>query len=126
VSVCGGDRILIGVQGDTELAGGDTGRRVCDVVGVRIARSQTWTLLRQQIDGSLLRFAVDAHIGDGIEPDLCGRVDGAEVGPLEPKQEIPFDVAHTSLHASLLVAAGDIAGLDRKAVVAGKVEIARI
>jgi hypothetical protein len=41
-------------------------------------------------------------------------------------QEILFDVAHTRFHAPLLVAAGDIAGLDRKAVVTGKVEIARI
>jgi hypothetical protein len=73
-----------------------------------------------------LRFAVDAHVGDGIEPDLCGRVNGAEVGQFEPMQEILFDVANTRLHAPLLVAAGDIAGLDRKAVVAGKVEIARI
>ena len=84
------------------------------------------TLLREQIDGSLLRFAVDAHIGDGVEPDLCCRVDRTEVGQLEPVQEILFDVADTRLHAPLLVAAGDIASLDRKAVVAGKVEIARI
>jgi hypothetical protein len=52
-------------------------------------------------------------------------VNGAEVGQFEPMQEILFDVANTRLHAPLLVAAGDIAGLDRKAVVAGKVEIAR-
>ena len=95
VSVCGGDGILIGVQGDAELAGGDTGRSVCEVVGVRVERSQMRTLLRKQIDGSLLRFAVDAHVGDGVEPDLCGRVDRAEVGQLEPMQEILFDVAHT-------------------------------
>jgi hypothetical protein len=33
VSVCGGDGILIGVQSDAELAGGDTGRSERDVVG---------------------------------------------------------------------------------------------
>src|SRR5271169_295401 len=55
VSVCGGDGILIGVQGDAELAGGDTGRSECDVVGVRVEWSQTRTLSRQQIDGALLR-----------------------------------------------------------------------
>src|SRR5580704_783152 len=95
VSECGGDGILIGVQGDSELAGGDTGRSVCKVVGVRVERSQMRTLLRKQIDGSLLRFAVDAHVGDGIEPDLCGRVNRAEVGQFEPVQEILFDVART-------------------------------
>ena len=70
VSVWGGDGILVGIQGDAELAGGDTGRSVCKVVGVRVERSQMRTLLRKQIDGSLLRFAMDAHIGDGVEPDL--------------------------------------------------------
>jgi hypothetical protein len=35
---------------------------------------------------------MDAHVGDGVEPDLCGRVDRAEVGQLEPMQEILFDV----------------------------------
>ena len=78
VSVCGGDGILIGVQGDAELAGGDTGRSVCEVVGVRVERSQMRPLLRKQIDGSLLRFAMDAHVGDGVEPDLCGCVDRAK------------------------------------------------
>ena len=84
---------------------------------MRVERSEMRTLLRKQIDGSLLRFAVDAHVGDGVEPDLRGRLDGVEVGQLEPMQEILFDVAD---------AAGNIAGFDRKAVVAGKVEIARI
>jgi hypothetical protein len=44
------------------------------------------TFLHQQIDGSLLRFAMDAHVGDGIEPDLRGRLDDAEVGQFEPMQ----------------------------------------
>src|SRR6202035_5183492 len=61
-------KLKIGVQGDAELAGGDTGRSVCKVVGVRVERSQMRTLLRKQIGGSLLRFAMDAHVGDGVEP----------------------------------------------------------
>ncbi len=48
------------------------------------------TLLRQQIDGPLLRFAVDAHIGDGVEPDLRRRLDRAELGQFETAQEILF------------------------------------
>jgi hypothetical protein len=95
VGVARRNGILIGVQGDAELTGGDTGRSVREVVGARVERSQMRTLLGKQIDGSLLRFAVDAHVGDGVEPDLCGRLDGAEVGQLEPVQEVLFDVAHT-------------------------------
>ena len=37
-----------------ETAGGDTGRSERAVVEVRVERSQMRTLLRQQIDGSLL------------------------------------------------------------------------
>ena len=51
-------------------------------------------LLRQQIDGPLLRFAVDADVGDGVEPNLRRRLNGAEFGELEPMQEVLFDVAH--------------------------------
>ena len=68
---------------------------------MRVERSEMRTLLRKQIDGSLLRFAVDAHVGDGVEPDLRGRLDGVEVGQLEPMQEILFDVADTRFHAPL-------------------------
>ena len=52
------------------------------------------TLLREQIDGSLLRLSVDAHVGDGVEPDLSGGLDGGEFGELEAVEEILFDVTH--------------------------------
>ena len=61
-----------------------------EVVGVRVERSEMRTLLRKQIDGSLLRFAVDAYVGDGVEPDLRGRLDCAEVGQFDSMQEILF------------------------------------
>ena len=32
-------------------------------------------LLRKQIDWAPLRFAMDAEVCDGIEPDLCGGVE---------------------------------------------------
>jgi len=58
---------------------------------VRVERSQMWTFLHQQINGSLLRFAMDAHVGDGVEPDLRGCLDGAEVAQFDSMQEILFD-----------------------------------
>ena len=90
---------------------------------MRVEGSQMRTLLREQIDGSLLRLSVDAHVGDVVEPDLCGSLDRAEVSQLEPTQEILFDVANTGLHTALLIAAGDIAGRDGKAEMLGKVQI---
>ena len=78
-------------------------------------------LLREQIDGPLLRLAMDAQVGDGVEPHLCGRLDGTEVGQFDAVQEILLDVAHPRFDAPLLVAASDIARDDRKTVVAGEV-----
>ena len=101
-------------------------RGVRDVVGMRIERLQMRALLRQQIDGPPLRLAVDAHIGDGVEPELRRRLNRAELSQFEPAQEVLFDVAHPRFHAALLVAAGHIARRDGEAVVAGEVQIAGI
>ena len=45
------------------------------------------TLFLQHVDGALMRLAVDAHIGDGVEPDLRGGLDGAELGQLESSKK---------------------------------------
>jgi hypothetical protein len=83
------------------------------------------SLLHQQI-GSLLRLAVDAYVGDGVEPELCSGLDGGQFGELEAGEEILFDIADAGFDTALLIAAGDIAGLDGEAVVAGKIEVTRI
>src|SRR5262245_11087421 len=84
------------------------------------------TLLGKQIDGTLMRLAMDANVGDGVEPDVCGGLDGAELSQLEPTQEVLFDVADARLHAALLISARDIAGGDCKAIVASKIDVAGI
>src|SRR5262245_65772159 len=81
------------------------------------------TLLRKQIDGTLMCLAVNADVGDSVEPDLRGCLDGAEFGQLEHAQEVLLYVAHSRLDAALLVAAGDIAWRDGKAVVAGQIHV---
>jgi hypothetical protein len=43
-----------------------------------------------RFNGSLMRFAVEAYVGDGVEPHLRGRLDGAKLGQLEPTQEVLF------------------------------------
>jgi hypothetical protein len=68
---------VIGVNRDAELAGGshDCGARNIIMVGVE--RSEA--IFLKQIDGTAMSLFVDAHVGDGIEPDLCGGLDGAEL-----------------------------------------------
>src|SRR5215831_13352154 len=101
VSIADGDGIMIGVHCDAELARSNTGEGACDVIGMWVERPEMRSFLQQQIDGSLLCLAVDAHVGDGIEPDLCGGLDGSELGQLEPVEEILFDVANAGFDASL-------------------------
>ena len=67
-----------------------------------------------------------AHVGDGIEPFPGDRIDEAEVGDLKTGQEVLLDVAHPGLDPPLLVTGADVAGCDRKAVVAGEVDVAGI
>jgi hypothetical protein len=68
--------------------------------------------LRKEIDGALMRLAVVAHVGSCVEPDLGGGLDGAELGELEPAQEVLFYIADTRFDAPLLVGSGNVAGRD--------------
>lgn len=71
-------------------------------------------------------LAVDAHVGNGIEPESGCGVDGAEFGQFEPVQEVLLDVAHAVLDTPLLVAFAGVAGNDVELPVARGIEVARI
>jgi hypothetical protein len=122
--VSGGNRIVIGVDGDAELTGGSRGRGARNIIDVWIEVLQA--LFFKQIDGPPMRLTVDAHIGDGVEPDLCGGLDGTELAQLQAAQEVLLDEADSRFHAPLLIGARDVAGRDGKTVVASKIEIAWI
>jgi hypothetical protein len=61
-----------------------------------------------------------AHIGDGVEPVLGSGSQHAEVGDIEPRQEVFLDVAHAVFHPALFVALADIARHDAKAMMLGE------
>src|SRR5215472_9592080 len=84
------------------------------------------SLLHQQIDGALLRLTVNAYVGDGVKPELCGGLDGGEFGQLEAVEEILFDIAHAGFDAPLLIATSNVARFNGKAMVAGEIEVTRI
>jgi hypothetical protein len=68
-----------------------------------------------------MRFAVDAHIGDGIEPDLRG---GTRSAPIRAGDFL--NVADVRLNTTLLIGARHIAGGDCKTVMARKIDVARL
>src|SRR5690606_2011953 len=80
----------------------------------------------EAVDGPLVRLAVDAHVRDGVEPDACSWIHGAEVGDLEAIQEVLLDVADARFDAALLVAGSDVAGHDLEAELSGEVGVTRV
>jgi hypothetical protein len=77
---------VIGVGRDAELAGSLRGRGAPNIITVGIEPSEA--LFLKQIDRAPTRLFVNAHVGDGIEPDLCDRLDGAELGQVEATRDI--------------------------------------
>ena len=51
-------------------------------------------------------LAVDSYIGNRLQPQLGGRIDGAEIGQFQAVQEILFDIADADFGAPLFVVMG--------------------
>ena len=71
-------------------------------------------------------LAVDAHVGDGVEPVSGGGVERAEVGDVESGEEVLLHVADAGLDAAFLVSGADVARCDFEAVMTGEVGVAGI
>ena len=69
---------------------------------------------------------MQAHIGHRIEPLAGRRIEGAEVGQLQPGADVLFHIAHPVFHPALFIALADIARSNGKAVGGGEVQILRI
>ena len=72
--VLGGHGIAIGVEGDAEAIRGAHGVHGAEVVEEFGERSQLVAFESEQVEGTLVGLAVDAHVGDGVEPLACGGV----------------------------------------------------
>src|SRR5437899_5891015 len=126
VRVFGWHAVCVSVERDAELAGGTYGEAARAIVGQCRKRLQMRTLLLEQIARPLMGFTVDAHIGDGVEPEACGGVDRAKVAELEPVEEVLFDVANGVFHAPFFMRLPHVASGNVKAVVAREIQIPRI
>ena len=71
-------------------------------------------------------LAVDAHIGDGVEPVAGGGVERAEVGDVESGEEVLLHVTDAGLDAAFLVPGADVARCDLEVVMAGEVGVAGV
>src|SRR4029077_7321929 len=82
VSIADGHGIMIGVQGDAELARGKTREGTAECIRGRVERPEMRSFLHQQIDRSLLSLAVDSYVGDGVEPNLYSGLGGGQIARL--------------------------------------------
>ena len=126
VSIGAGDGVTIGIQPDPKLTGGDAREGTRAVIGVRVEGLEMRAFLNKQIAGPLSRFVVDAHVGDGVEPESCRGLNGGEFRQFQAPEEILLDVADSRFDAPLLVGAADIAGRNLEAIMTGKIDIPRI
>src|ERR1035437_2193662 len=83
-------------------------------------------LLREHIHWSLPGLGMDAYIGDALQPQHGGRIDGTEVGQFQAVQEVLFHIANSIFHPSLFPTCRNIASRNREAAVPGIVKIALV
>jgi hypothetical protein len=119
-------RVAVGIQADAELARGTQGEDARHIVGRGVQRMELGALFLEEIDGSSVCLAVDAHVGDGVEPDARSGVDGAEVSELEAVQEVFLDVADARLDAALLVSGRHVTGADGETGMPSVIEISGV
>jgi hypothetical protein len=79
---------------------------------------------REAILGLAGRFAVEANVGDGVEPLPEGGVEGGEAGEVQAVEEVLLHIADARFNPTFLVGAFDRAGHGLEAVVGGEVQVA--
>ena len=59
-----------------------------------------------------MRLAMKAHIGDGRQPHVGGRIDRAEVEEVQTVEEVLLNIPDTVFHSPLLISLGEVARRD--------------
>ena len=119
----GGHGVVIGVNGDTKLRRSPHLPYGADVAGMGGKGLEAGFFFFEHFQGFSSGLPMDAHIGNGIEPETRGGIDGLEGGRLEPGKEIFFHISYPIFHTPLLVALANAARGDGEAVVVGEVQV---
>ena len=81
-------RITVGIVAHPETAGGTYRQDRADIIGVDRPGLQAGLLLGEQIHRTFMGLAMNAHIGNGLQPDPRCRIQVAEIGDLQAVEEI--------------------------------------
>jgi hypothetical protein len=116
--------VTVGVQHDATAAIGAGRTDDGAVVGQRWQGFEVGLFLGEVFLGFTASFAVEANVGDGVEPLPEGGMEGGEAGDVQAVEEVLFHVADARFDAALLVGAFDRARDGLEAVVVSKVQVA--
>ena len=94
VSIVSRDRVMVSVDGETELAAGCHSQGAGIVIGIGVERPQLEFLFQEQIAGALARFSMTTDIGDGVEPEFGGCIGGDQVIWFTAIEEVLLDISH--------------------------------
>jgi hypothetical protein len=121
--ITGRDRVVIGIDGDPELAAGPQVEHAQGWIGMGVEWEQPWVFLGEQGIGLAMGFAVDADVGDRVEPEAGGGVEGREADPVQAGQEVLLHVSHRVFDAPLFMRLSGGTSPDVEAVMAGEVQV---
>jgi hypothetical protein len=80
----------------------------------------------KQVHRPSVCLTVLAHIGDLVEPDLCGWIHGREIGELGAVQEVFLHIPDAGFDPTPLVSGGNVARGNLEGVMAPVIDIAWI
>src|SRR5216684_3058582 len=118
--------VAVGVKDNPAAAVGAGGAHHRAVIGHGRQRFEQGLLLEEAFKGFAAGLAVNADVGYRVQPMTGGGIDGAKGGDFQTVEEVFFDIPHAVFYAPLFVAFFDLASHRGKAVVGGKVQVARI
>src|SRR5581483_4396519 len=118
--------VTVGVKDNPAAAIGAGGAHHRAVIGHGGQRFEQGLLLDEAFKGFAAGLAVNADVGYCVHPLTGDGIDGAKGGDIQTVEQVFFDIPHAVFHTPLFVAFFDLASHRGKAVVGGKIQVARI
>ena len=115
--------VAVGLDADAAAPGGAHAQGTDRRIRLRVQRQQLGALQREGVEGALAGLGVDAHVGDGVQPQAHGGGELGEGADLPAVQEAALHIVDRVFHDALGLRMRGGAGLDLEAVVAGEVEV---
>ena len=118
--------VTIGVQHDAATGVGGDGADDSAVIGPGRQGTQQRLFLEEAFDRFAAGLAVNADVGDGVQPLAGGGIDGGKGRDVQAVEKVLFDIADAVLDAAFFISLGHLAGHRGKSVMGGEVQVTGI